>query len=323
MKEKKKSLDISKLISKYSLVLILIVMLVVCSFANANFLSTANLLNVVKQQAVNILLALGAMLLISAGCLDLAAGSIVALSGVVALYAYQKVPNVFIAFLVAIAIGAMCNIVSGIMVTLFNTPPFIATLAMQLIARGLALYITGGQNLSGVGKDLAAVGQESTFGIPNSIYIMLVLFFCVVYITRQTRLGRSIYAVGGNEAAANGSGINVKAVKMVTYAINGILTGVAATIYLSRVNGGMPNGAQSYEFDAMIATIVGGTSFSGGVGSATGTLIGAFIVGFLNNIMNLVGIDSYLQQVVRGIIIGGAVIWDIHFKNRKTYKKGK
>jgi len=323
MEEKRKSLDFSKLISKYSLVLILIVMIVACSFANNNFLSAPNFLNVVKQQSVFILLALGAMLLISTGCLDLAAGSIVALSGVVSLYAYQVIPNVFVAFFVAILVAVSCNLVSALMVTMFKTPPFIATLAMQLIARGLALYITGGQNLSGVGKDLAAVGQDSTFGIPNSIYIMFILFLVVVYMTKQTMLGRSIYAVGGNEEAANGSGINVNLVKIKTYAINGLLTGVAATIYLSRVNGGMPNGAQSYEFDAMIATIVGGTSFSGGVGSATGTVIGAFIVGFLNNIMNLVGIDSYLQQVARGVIIGGAVIWDIYFKNNKTYKKAK
>ncbi len=321
MKNKKNVLDISKYISKYSLLIILAVMIIVCSFANENFLTVTNLLNVVKQQSVYILLALGAMLLISAGCLDLAAGSNLALASVVALIAYIKLPNVFVAFASAIIVAVACNLVSGIMVTHFNTPPFIATLAMQLVARGLALYITKGQNMSGVGPDLAEVGQGSTLGIPNSIYIMLVLFFITIYITKQTKLGRSIYAVGGNEAAANGSGIDVKAVKLKTYALNGVLTGVAATIYLSRVNSAMPNGAQSYEFDAMIATIVGGTSFSGGVGSAVGTVIGAFIVGFLNNIMNLMGIDSYLQQVVRGIIIGGAVIWDIYFKNKKTFKK--
>lgn len=321
MSKEKKVWDISKYISKYSLFLILIIMIIVCSFANENFLTVPNLLNVVKQQSVYILLALGAMLLISAGCLDLAAGSNLALASVVSLIVYIRLPNVFVAFAAAITVAVVCNLVSGLMVTNFNTPPFIATLAMQLISRGLALYITKGQNMSGVGPDLAAVGQGSTFGIPNSIYIMLILFLITVYITKQTKLGRSIYAVGGNEAAANGSGINVKAVKLKTYTLNGILTGVAATIYLSRVNSAMPNGAQSYEFDAMIATIVGGTSFSGGVGSAVGTVIGAFIVGFLNNIMNLIGIDSYLQQVVRGIIIGGAVIWDIYFKNKKTFTK--
>ena len=147
---------------------------------------------------------------------------------------------------------------------------------------------------------------------------VVVIVLAVIYLTRETKLGRSVFAVGGNEEAANASGINVNAVKMKVYAINGLLTGIAATIWLSRVNSAMPNGGVSYEFDAMIATIVGGTSFSGGVGSAVGTVIGAFIVGFLNNIMNLMGIDSYLQQVVRGVIIGGAVIWDIYFKNRKS-----
>lgn len=314
--EKKKSVDISKYLSKYSLFIILIVMMIICGFANENFLTPSNLMNVAKQQTVNILLALGAMLLISAGCLDLAAGSNLALASVIALYAYKAVPSVLVTFLVAIGVAIVCNMVSGAMVTAFNTPPFIATLSVQLMARGMALYITQGQNQSGLGEDLAAVGQESTFGIPNSVYIVVVFILIVVYITKQTKLGRSVFAVGGNEEAANASGINVKAIKMKVYALNGILTGVAATIWMSRVNSAMPNGGLNYEFDAMIATIVGGTSFSGGVG----TVVGAFIVGFLNNIMNLMGIDSYLQQVVRGIIIGGAVIWDLYFKNRRGRK---
>ena len=318
--EKKKSVDISKYLSKYSLFIILIVMMIICGFANENFLTPSNLMNVAKQQTVNILLALGAMLLISAGCLDLAAGSNLALASVIALYAYKAVPSVLVTFLVAIGVALVCNMVSGAMVTAFNTPPFIATLSVQLMARGMALYITQGQNQSGLGEDLAAVGQESTFGIPNSVYIVVVFILIVVYITKQTKLGRSVFAVGGNEEAANASGINVKAIKMKVYALNGILTGVAATIWMSRVNSAMPNGGLNYEFDAMIATIVGGTSFSGGVGSAVGTVVGAFIVGFLNNIMNLMGIDSYLQQVVRGIIIGGAVIWDLYFKNRRGRK---
>lgn len=318
--EKKKSVDISKYLSKYSLFIILIVMMIICGFANENFLTPSNLMNVAKQQTVNILLALGAMLLISAGCLDLAAGSNLALASVIALYAYKAVPSVLVTFLVAIGVAIVCNMVSGAMVTAFNTPPFIATLSVQLMARGMALYITQGQNQSGLGEDLAAVGQESTFGIPNSVYIVVVFILIVVYITKQTKLGRSVFAVGGNEEAANASGINVKAIKMKVYALNGILTGVAATIWMSRVNSAMPNGGLNYEFDAMIATIVGGTSFSGGVGSAVGTVVGAFIVGFLNSIMNLMGIDSYLQQVVRGIIIGGAVIWDLYFKNRRGRK---
>jgi len=319
--KKEKSVDISKYLSKYSLFIILIVMMVICSFANEFFFTSDNLINVAKQQTVNILLALGAMLLISAGCLDLAAGSNLALASIISFYAYQVVPNVLVAFAAAIFTAVLCNMISGLMVTAFRTPPFIATLSMQLVARGLALYITKGQNQSGIGDDLAAVGQGSTLGIPNSVYITLVVILFIAYFTKETKLGRSVFAVGGNEAAANASGLNTSAIKMKVYGINGILTGIAATIYLSRVNSAMPNGAQSYEFDAMIATIVGGTSFSGGIGSAVGTVVGAFIVGFLNNIMNLMGIDSYLQQVVRGIIIGGAVIWDIYFKNRKSVRQ--
>ena len=150
--EKKRSIDISKFLSKYSLFIILIVMMIICGLANENFLTPNNLMNVAKQQTVIILLALGAMLLISSGCLDLAAGSNLALASVIALYAYKAVPNVLVAFGTAILVAVVCNLVSGAMVTAFGTPPFIATLAVQLMARGLALYITQGQNQSGVGR---------------------------------------------------------------------------------------------------------------------------------------------------------------------------
>ena len=317
-----KSKDWRTILSDYSLVLILVVMMIICSVANENFLKLNNLMNVVKQQSVIIMISFGAMLLIIGGLLDLAAGSVLALSGVICVSFYQKVPNVFLTILVAIVVAVLCNLVSAVMVTYFHAPPFIATLAVQAMARGGALFYTSGTNLYDI-EGLTFIGQGSFLGIPMPVYFMLACLIAMSYLTKQTKLGRSVYAVGGNEEAARASGINVDKVKVLAYVINGILVGLAAAVWVARVNGAMPNGGQGYEFEAMTSTIIGGTSFSGGVGTAFGTLIGSFIVGFLNNIMNLASIDSYLQQVVRGFIIGVAVIWDIYSKDKKSFKKGK
>jgi inositol transport system permease protein len=228
----------------------------------------------------------------------------------------------FVAFGVGIVVALVCNGASGLMVTKFKTPPFIATLAMQTIARGGALFYTSGQNIYEIGN-YSRVGQGSVGSVPIPVIIMLVSFAVIFYIMRYTRFGRSTYAVGGNEEAANASGIKVNTIKMRAYMLNGLLVGVAAVVFMSRVNGGLPNGAQSYEFDALTATIIGGTSFSGGIGTAWGTIIGAFIVGFLNNIMNLMSVNSYVQQIVRGIIIAGAVMWDIYSKGKQTHRKNR
>ena len=293
----------------------------VCGVANENFLKISNLLNVVKQQSVIIIISFGAMLLIICGLLDLAAGSVLALSGVICVSFFQHVPNVFLTILVAIVVAVACNLISALMVTFFHTPPFIATLAVQAMARGAALFYTGGTNLYDI-EGLTFIGQGNFLGIPMPVYFMVACFIIMAYLTKQTKFGRSIYAVGGNEEAARASGINVEKVKILAYVANGVLVGLAAVVWVARVNGAMPNGGLSYEFDAMTSTIIGGTSFSGGIGTAFGTVVGSFIVGFLNNIMNLASIDSYLQQVVRGFIIAVAVIWDIYSKEKKTYKKG-
>ena len=309
------------ILNKYSLVLILLALMAVCGVANENFLKISNLLNVVKQQSVIIIISFGAMLLIICGLLDLAAGSVLALSGVICVSFFQHVPNVFLTILVAIVVAVACNLISALMVTFFHTPPFIATLAVQAMARGAALFYTGGTNLYDI-EGLTFIGQGNFLGIPMPVYFMVACFIIMAYLTKHTKFGRSIYAVGGNEEAARASGINVEKIKILAYVANGVLVGLAAVVWVARVNGAMPNGGLSYEFDAMTSTIIGGTSFSGGIGTAFGTVVGAFIVGFLNNIMNLASIDSYLQQVVRGFIIAVAVIWDIYSKEKKTYKKG-
>ncbi len=304
---------------KYSIFIVLFAMIFLCSFLNPNFLSANNLSNIMKQLAVSIILAYGEMLLIISGMLDLSSGAVLALSGVLSIMTYKATGSLVLAVIVAIVVAVVCNIVNAIMITNLNAPPFIATLVMQQVARGAALLITSGQNILQL-KGYKVFGQGSIGPVPISIIITIVITVIIWYVLKHTRLGRSLYAIGGNEEASVAAGIKVKKNKYIVFIINGVLVGVAGILFMSRVNAGLPNGAIGYEMEGLTAAIVGGTSFSGGVGTTMGTLAGAFIIGMLNNIMNLIGVDSYIQQILKASIIAFAVIWDIKSKARKTRK---
>ena len=309
----------AQIFEKFSIYIVLLAMFILCSLLNKNFLSSRNIINIARQLTVGIILAYGEMLLVISGLIDLSVGSVLSLAGCLSIYSYYATKNLLVAMLVAILVAVACNMVNAVLVTHFGVPAFIATLAMQMAARGAALYSTNGQNLLQLG-DYTLFGQGSIGFIPIPVIFMVLVTIVIWYIVNHTRYGRSLYAIGGNEAAAVASGINVKRSKYITYAINGVLAGLAGVIFMSRVNAGLPNGAVGYEMEGLTAAIVGGTSFSGGVGTTMGTLAGAFIIGFLNNIMNLNGVDSYIQQMVKGFIIAAAVVFDIYSKNRKTRK---
>lgn len=306
--------------SKYSIYFVLIVLFIVCWLANENFVSSENISNISTQISVGTILAFGQTILIICGMLDLSSASVLALAGVLSVSIYKTTGSLTIAFIVAILVGVFCNILNGLMVTKFKTPPFIATLAMMTMARGAALMYTNGQNIYQI-DEYTKFGQGKILGMPTPILFMIVLLIVTWYLLKHTVFGRSVYAIGGNEEAANASGINVDRIKMRAFIINGIFVGIAGVLFMSRVNGGMPNGAIGYEFKALTAAVIGGTSFSGGIGSASGTLAGAFIVGFLDNIMVLTGVNSYLQQIVRGAIIALAVIYDIWAKTKRVARK--
>ncbi|WP_407311479.1 ABC transporter permease [Desulfosporosinus sp. SB140] len=302
---------------KYSIYLILIVLFIVCSVVNSNFLSVSNLTNISRQLAVTTILALSATMLIISGMLDLSSGSVLALSGVFAVSAYKATGSLLIAIAVGILTGVICNVLNALMISTFKAPPFIATLAMLTVSRGVALLYTKGQNILQLGN-FTVLGQGSIGVIPIPIIFLVVIAIVTWYVLNHTRFGRSLYAVGGNEEASIASGINVHKTKYTAFIVNGIFVGIAGVLFMSRVNAGLPNGAVNYEFTALTAAIIGGTSFSGGVGTVGGTLAGAFIVGFLDNIMNLTNVDSYMQQIVRGTIIALAVIYDIRTRNRRA-----
>jgi len=310
----------SQLMQKYSIFFVLLVMIIASTMMNPNFMSTRNLTNIATQLAVATILAYGEMVLIVSGLLDLSSGAVLALAGVLSVSVYKATGNMVLAFAVSIGVAVVFNMINALFVANFGLPAFIVTLATQMAARGLALLYTAGQNILQIG-DYSFVGQGKIGGVfPVPVIFMIIATIVIAYIMNQTRLGRSFYAIGGNEEAANASGINVVRSKYMAFLINGILVGIAGVLFMARVNAGLPNGAVGYEMEGLTAAIVGGTSFSGGIGTTSGTLIGSFIIGCLNNIMNLQGVDSYIQQVVKGIIIVVAVLYDVRFKNKKAPK---
>ena len=305
--------------SKYYIFVVLLVMILISMLLNENFLSTRNITNIAVQLSVATILAYGEMVLIVSGLLDLSSGAVLALAGVLSVSAYKSTGNLALAVAVSIGVAVAFNMINALFVANFAMPAFIVTLATQMAARGLALLYTKGQNILQIG-DYAKLGQGSIGPIPIPVIFMIAATIVIWYIMNHTKLGRSFYAIGGNEEASIASGINVAKSKYKAFLINGVLVGIAGVLFMARVNAGLPNGALGYEMEGLTAAIVGGTSFSGGVGTTSGTLIGSFIIGCLNNIMNLQGVDAYVQQVVKGGIIVAAVLYDIRFKNKKAPK---
>jgi inositol transport system permease protein len=296
---------------------VLLAMLIVSTIISPVFFSAKNFSNISRQISITTIIAFGQTMLIIAGMIDLAAGSVMALAGLLAVAVYKATGLLLLSLLVGIVVGIGCNIISGLVVTKFKTPPFIATLAMMTVARGAALLYTNGQNIYQLG-DFVVFGQSAVLGLPTPVIFMLGITALTWYVLNHTRFGRYLYAIGGNEEAARASGIQIDRVKLLAYVVSGAFVGLSGVLYMSRVNAGLPNAGVAFEFDAMTAAIIGGTSFSGGVGTAIGTLAGAFIMGFLGNIMNLVGVGSYLQQIIKGAIIALAVAYDITSKHKRT-----
>ncbi len=314
MKQKK-----SYYFQKFSIYIVLVILFIVCSFISPYFLQYSNLINVSRQLCVGILIAYGEMLLIVSGFLDLSVGSVLALSGVLSVSVFKSTGSMAAAFAVAIVVAVVCNLINAVFVANFNVPAFIATLGMQQAARGIALYYTGGQNILQLG-DYVKIGQGMVGPIPIPVILIVLITIVIWYIVNNTRYGRGIYAIGGSRSAAEASGINSKKSIYTSYIINGILVGIAGMIFMARNNAGLPNGAIGYEMTGLTAAIVGGTSFTGGIGTVSGTIAGAFIIGFLENVMNLVGVNSYIQQVIEGTIIVLAVAFDVVSKSKKSQK---
>jgi ribose transport system permease protein len=283
------------------------------------FLTFGNLFNVGTQIAVIAILAFGVTFVIISGGIDLSVGSVLALAGIVFAWVFVEAGLPWpVALLAGLGAGALAGFVNGLMVTLGNLPPFIATLAMLSAARGMALVISGGTPVNPIPEPVQNLGSGDLFGfVPLPVILLLFMFLLTVVVLRSTYPGRCMYAIGGNEEAAGLSGINVSRQKMLVYTLSGFCAGVAGVLLTGRLASGQPQAGFTFELDAIAAVVIGGASLQGGVGSASGTLIGAFILGVLRNGMNLLNVSSFWQQVVIGVVIALAVMTDTLRRRRK------
>ncbi|MGN7117473.1 ribose ABC transporter permease [Lysinibacillus odysseyi] len=304
--------ETKELITKLGPLIGLFLLVIVITLLNPSFLSVNNLLNVLRQVSISALIAFGMTFVILTGGIDLSVGSTLALTGAVAASLLAGGTDPIIAMGLALLLGLVLGAVNGVIITKGKVAPFIATLATMTIYRGLTLVYTEGRPVSGLGDSLAfqMFGKGYFFGIPVPVITMVVTFAILYFILQKTTFGRRVYAVGGNEEAAKLSGISPDRVKIAVYAITGFLAAMSALILTSRLNSAQPTAGESYELDAIAAVVLGGTSLTGGKGWIFGTLVGALIIGVLNNGMNLIGVSSFFQQVVKGVVILLAVLID-------------
>jgi len=290
----------------------LLLIVVIISVMSPNFLTLNNLLNVLRQVSINALIAFGMTFVILTGGIDLSVGSILALTGAVTAGFLASGMDPMLAMFLGLLLGAILGAINGIIISKGNVAPFIATLATMTIYRGLTLVYTEGKPISGLGDSLSfqLIGKGYFFGIPVPVITMAIAFGVLYFVLKKTTFGRRVYAVGGNEEASRLSGIKVDRIKVYVYALTGTLAALASLILTSRLNSAQPTAGNMFELDAIAAVVLGGTSLTGGRGWIVGTLIGALIIGVLNNGLNLIGVSSFFQQVVKGAVILVAVLLD-------------
>jgi len=308
-------------LARFQSLIALFILCLALTLLTDKFLTVDNAWNVMRQISVNICIATGMTLVVLTAGIDLSVGSVLAISGAIAAGLLKNglqfpSANLYVGFtllgsvIAASLVGSGLGFFNGWTITKFRVPPFVATLAMLTIARGLTFLWTKGFPISNLGEDFDYIGMGWFLGIPLPVWISAIVVAIAVFLTRQTRLGRYIYAIGGNENAARLSGININKVKIAVYTIAGGLAAVGGIMVTSRLDSAQPNAGISYELDAIAAVVIGGTSLSGGKGSILGTVLGAVIIGVLNNGLVLLDVSPFWQQVVKGFVILIAVIID-------------
>lgn len=305
----------------------LIAVLIFFSIAAPNFLSTANWILMSKHVALNAFLAMGMTFVIITGGIDLSVGSIVGLCGMVAGglilngidlgIGYTVYFNIYEICLITLLVGILIGAVNGLLITKLNVAPFIATLGTLYVARGLSLLSSDGRTFPNlVGREefmttgFGVLGSGRFFGLPNSIWILIIVALAAAYIARSTPIGRHIFAVGGNERAARISGVRVNMVKMFVYMFSGFCAAIVGLIISSELMASHPATGESFELNAIAAAVLGGTSMSGGRGTIGGTIVGAFVIGILSDGLVMMGVSSFWQMVIKGLVIIIAVVVD-------------
>ena len=305
----------------------LLLMAVAMTFLSDKFATADNIFNVLRQVSVNLCISVGMTMVILTGGIDLSVGSILALSGAVAAGLTRNglaVGGVFVGFtfwggiLAALLTGAILGAFNGLMVTRFKVPPFVATLGMMTIARGLTMLYTGGFPITGLSNAFRFLGTGWFLGVPMPVWVAAVIILFFAFYMKKTPTGRYIYAIGGNQRASLLSGIRVDRIILLVYTLAGVLSAVAGLLVTARLDSAQPNAGAGYELDAIAAVVIGGTSLSGGRGSIAGTVVGALIIGILNNGLVLLDVSPFWQQVIKGFVILGAMIID-KFSSKNQY----
>ncbi|SHN07805.1 ABC transporter permease [Rhizobacter sp. OV335] len=320
------------LFQKFAALASLIALTAVFSFVSDSFFSVGNGMTVALQVTSIAYLGIGATCVIITGGIDLSVGAILALAGVVAALAVKAGLPVPLGMLCGLVVGALCGLVNGLCVTLLRLPPFIATLGMMMVARGVALQITDAKAIGGLGDGFAALGNGSLArivnigadgfpdvvfpGIPYPVLLMIALAVAVAVLLNRTTLGRFIYAIGSNTEAARLSGVDVRGVTVFAYVLSGTLAGLTGCVLMSRLVTAQPSEGLMYELDAIAAAVIGGTSLSGGVGTISGTVIGAFVIGILRNGLNMGGVSAFTQQIIIGLVIL-LTVWIDQMRHRR------
>lgn len=310
-KDQARSIDLMGIFSKYGIYIVFVLMFIVLSFMSPTFLTATNILNMLRQLSINGIIAVGMTFVIITGGIDLSVGSICALAGIVACsFAHPNTFPVFVPVMMGLLVGLLCGFVNGTLSSRGGVAPFIATLGMMSIARGLTLVYNNGTDVIDLTHGYETIGGGFLLGIPVPVIVLLLVILLNIYILNFMKFGRYVMAIGGNEQAAKVSGINVNFVKTLVYCISGVLSAAAGIVLSSRVMSGTVVAGTGYELDAIAAVVIGGTSLAGGVGSIGGTIAGILIIGALNNGLDLLNVSSYYQQIVKGCIIIGAVFID-------------
>lgn len=302
-----------KYMSELTTVIALIILMAVITIINSNFLTANNLLNLLLQVTSNALIAFGMTFVILTGGIDLSVGSILALSSALTAGLLGSGMPVTLAILISLILGCILGMMNGLLISYGKLAPFIVTLATMTIFRGATLVYTNGNPITKGLSDtflFQFLGQGYIVGIPFPVIIMFIVFIVLYVLLHKTAFGKSVYAIGGNEKAAYISGVKLNKVKIIIYSISGIMASISGLIITSRLSSAQPTAGASYEMDAIAAVVLGGTSLSGGKDRILGTLIGALIIGVLNNGLNIIGVSAFWQQVVKGVVILIAVLID-------------
>lgn len=303
-------------IMKFQALFALITLILILSFATDTFLTVSNLMNVSRQVSINAIVAAGVTMVILAGEIDLSVGSLVGLAGAVSAGLVASGMNPVLGLLVGIIVGILAGAINGIISTKGKVPSFITTLGMMTTARGLTLVFTNGRPITVTNRLALFLGDGYIGPVPMPIITMIIIYIIGYIISKHTLLGRYIYAIGSNEEATRLSGINVNLIKSITFVMAGITAAIGGIIVSGRIYSAQPTAGTGYELDAIAAVVLGGTSLSGGKGGIVGTLIGALIIGILGNGLNLLGVSSFYQQVIKGVVIVLAVLIDQWSKNK-------